>query len=94
MPLRRIVFSNEGSCDDAEVLPVKWLLTVLSDVDTSTASARLAEHGATVEHDPIPLDANEQVFEVDGPADLPARLSAGENAWVKRVNTNSEQTPY
>lgn len=73
---------------------MKWLLTVLSDVDVSTASERLAEHGATVEYDPIPLDANEKVLEVDGPADLPARLTAGGNAWVTRVNTNSEQTLY
>jgi hypothetical protein len=73
---------------------MKWLLTVSSDVDVSTASERLAEHGATVEYDPIPLDATEQALEVDGPADLPARLAAGKNTWVKRVNTNSEQSLY
>ena len=70
----------------------KWLLTVSDDVDVSTASGRLAEHGATVEYDPIPLGGKEQVLEVDGPDDLPSRL--GGEAWVKHVNNNSEQTLY
>ena len=71
---------------------MKWLLTVSVDVDKFTVSGRLAEHGAVVEYDPIPLGDGEQVLEVDGPDDLPRRLDS--QAWVKRVNTNSEQTLY
>ncbi len=71
---------------------MKWLLTVSKDVDLSTASGRLAKHGAVVEYDPIPLGGHEQVLEVDGPDDLPERLD--DEAWVKKTNTNSEQTLY
>jgi hypothetical protein len=73
---------------------VKWLLTVSRAVDDSTASDRLAKHGATVEFDPIPLDDDDKVLEVDGPADLPNRLAADDEDWVKRVSNNSEQELY
>lgn len=73
---------------------MKWLLTVSRDVDDSTASGRLAKHGATVEFDAIPLDDDDKVLEVDGPDDLPDRLAADDEAWVKRVSNNSEQDLY
>jgi hypothetical protein len=73
---------------------VKWLLTVSSDVDADAAAARLEEVGATVEYGPVPMDQDDQVLEVDGPADLPSRLAAEGEPWVKQVSPNSEQSLY
>jgi hypothetical protein len=73
---------------------VKWLLTVSNDVDASTASKRLAKHGASVTYDAIPLDGDDAVLEVDGPADLRTRLAEDGEEWVKNMHVDSEQTLY
>jgi len=73
---------------------MKWLVTTPKGIDVGRLIERLSAFGCTADPDlaPIPLDDNEQVIEVDGPKDLPARAS-GESQILK-VSPNSEMTLY
>lgn len=71
---------------------MKWLVTTKATVSKAEVEKRLKQWGCEVEEAPIPLDADEMVFAVSGPGDLPDRIE-GDDAILK-VSPNSELTLY
>jgi hypothetical protein len=72
---------------------MRWLLTVVSGVDRISLQGELGPLDVVVaDLPPTPLGA-EQVFEADGPGDLPARL-VGHACSVIAVHPDSDVEPY
>ncbi len=73
---------------------MRWLITIAVDTELDDLQATVSEVGGELSDDPpIPLDGDEQVVGANGPADLPARLSAADAAVVK-VSPDSELELY
>ncbi|MFC8914404.1 hypothetical protein ACFT5C_01410 [Streptomyces sp. NPDC057116] len=69
---------------------MKWLLTVLADTDIGVLARDLLAIGAIVEdEEPVPIGDHEMVVYVEGPQDLPSRLTET-NVEVRGVDPNSE----
>lgn len=68
---------------------MKWLLTTARGVDAAALAAHLEALGCNVESvgTPIPMDGDDQVFEVEASADLPARAAG--DAVVRKVSPSS-----
>jgi hypothetical protein len=71
----------------------RWLLTIGKDADLSALRREVAARGGTIDPEPaIPLDADEQVVEADGPDDLPHRLR--DHPAIRKVSPDSPKFPY
>ncbi len=71
-----------------------WLITTTQSVDRDALAKSLRAFGCDLTEafsEPIPV-ADDQVFEVSGPNDLPKWLS--DLPYVKSVNPDSELTLY
>jgi hypothetical protein len=72
---------------------MRWLITTPKESDLEDLRHAIAAHGGAVGDDPpIPLGADEQVVEVDGPDDLPARL--GDHPAVLKISPDTPKHPY
>jgi hypothetical protein len=72
---------------------MRWLLTVVPGVDRWTLQRELGPLDVVVaDLTPTGLD-REQVFEADGPGDLPERLT-GHECSVIAVHPDSDVEPY
>jgi hypothetical protein len=73
---------------------MRWLVTTRAGADLESVRAKLSALGASADEaqEPIPLDRDEQVIEVEGPPDLPARLSLDDD--VRKISPSSEMTYY
>lgn len=72
---------------------MEWLITAKANANLEELEAKFAEWGCErTGLPPIPLDDDEQVIEVSGPADLPRKVQ-GEDPIIK-VSPNSPMTLY
>jgi hypothetical protein len=72
---------------------MEWLITTKANANLKELEARLAEWGCErTGLRPIPLDDDEQVIEVSGPADLPRKVQ-GEDPIIK-ISPSSPMTLY
>ena len=73
---------------------MKWLVTIPAGLDIKRVRAKLSALGCSADDDqePIPLDNNEQVIEVEGPRDLPKR--AAREHEILKVSPSSDLTLY
>jgi hypothetical protein len=72
---------------------MRWLLTVAPGVDRFSLQRELGPLEVVVAELPPTAVGSEQVFEADGPGDLPARL-AGHDGSVIAVHPDSDVEPY
>lgn len=66
----------------------RWLLTTGRHEDLRRLRRELAAHGCRVGDAPIPLGADEQALEVEGPDDLPRRLE--KHPGIRKVSPDSD----
>ena len=70
----------------------RWLITTTQS-DLAELRRTVATHGGEVADDPpIPLGADQQVVEAEGPDDLPALL--GSDPTVLKVSPDTPKHPY
>ncbi len=73
---------------------MKWLLTISAGTDVARIAPQLERLGCTLESEkPVPMDRGEQVVMVEGPPDLPSRLSDADVPVVK-ASPSSELELY
>ena len=72
---------------------MEWLITTKARVDLQQLESKLLDWGCEpVASPPVPLDGDEQVLEVTGPRDLPAK-ARGETLILK-LSPSSPMTLY
>jgi hypothetical protein len=72
---------------------VRWLLTIGKDADLSALRRDVAQRGGAVGAEPaIALGADEQMVEVDGPADFPQRVQG--HPLIRKVSPDSQKSLY
>lgn len=72
---------------------MRWLLTVVGGVDRTALQRELGALAVVVADLPPTALGAEQVFEADGPGDLPARL-VDHDCSVIAVHPDSDVEPY
>lgn len=70
----------------------KWLITTKTCVDPAQLNSKLSALGCQQTSPPIPLDDNEQVIEVEGPNDLPAKAES--EVEILKINPSSDMELY
>jgi hypothetical protein len=72
---------------------VDWYITTKADANLEELEAKFAEWGCErTGLRPIPLDRDEQVIEVSGPADLPKKVH--DKDPIIKVSPNSPPSKY
>lgn len=73
---------------------MKWLVTTKTSLNVAQLAEKLAVWGCELDENnpPIPLDGDEQVFQISGPRDLPQKVQG--DATVLKVSPSSELTLY